>query len=86
MTHETLSAAAVMPARAHATLADRARSSIVALIAFLTLVDLFATQAILPSLARAYRVDPGGDGICGQRDNDWHGRVEPRRRSPQSED
>ena len=31
---------------------------IIALISFLTLVDLFATQAILPSLARAYGVAP----------------------------
>jgi len=46
------------------TLTDRARSSIVALIAFLTLVDLFATQAILPSLARAYRVTPAAMGFA----------------------
>jgi predicted MFS family arabinose efflux permease len=31
---------------------------VIGLIAFLTLVDLFATQAILPSLARAYQVSP----------------------------
>lgn len=31
----------------------------IAVISFLTLVDLFATQAILPSLAAAYRVSPG---------------------------
>jgi YNFM family putative membrane transporter len=31
----------------------------IAIISFLTLVDLFATQAILPSLAAAYRVSPG---------------------------
>src|SRR5437016_5193053 len=34
------------------------RTSIVALTAFLTLVDLFATQAILPSLRQAYGVTP----------------------------
>jgi MFS transporter, YNFM family, putative membrane transport protein len=35
-----------------------ARSVVICLIAFLTLVDLFATQAILPSLTRAYGVTP----------------------------
>src|SRR5438067_5935831 len=34
------------------------RTIVIGLIAFLTVVDLFATQAILPSLARAYRVSP----------------------------
>jgi YNFM family putative membrane transporter len=32
--------------------------AVIAVISFLTLVDLFATQAILPSLARAYQVSP----------------------------
>jgi YNFM family putative membrane transporter len=31
------------------------RNFVIGLAAFLTVVDLFATQAILPSLARAYR-------------------------------
>jgi len=31
----------------------------IAAVSFLTLVDLFATQAILPSLAVAYKVTPG---------------------------
>ena len=34
------------------------RNLVIGLIAFLTVVDLFATQAILPSLARAYGVMP----------------------------
>jgi predicted MFS family arabinose efflux permease len=34
------------------------RTLVIGLIAFLTVVDLFATQAILPSLTRAYRVSP----------------------------
>ncbi|MGB8897082.1 MAG: MFS transporter [Pseudolabrys sp.] len=34
------------------------RTIIIGLTAFLTVVDLFATQAILPSLAQAYRVSP----------------------------
>ena len=36
-----------------------ARLFAIAIISFLTLVDLFATQAILPSLAAAYGVSPG---------------------------
>ncbi|WP_162918743.1 MFS transporter [Taklimakanibacter deserti] len=36
-----------------------ARLIAIAIISFLTLVDLFATQAILPSLAAAYHVSPG---------------------------
>jgi len=34
----------------------------IALIAFLTVVDLFATQAILPALTRAYGVSPAATG------------------------
>src|SRR5262249_24144183 len=34
------------------------RTIVIGLIAFLTVVDLFATQAILPSLAQAYGVSP----------------------------
>jgi predicted MFS family arabinose efflux permease len=37
---------------------------IIGLIAFLTLVDLFATQAILPALAEAYRVTPAAMGVA----------------------
>ena len=40
------------------------RSFIIALTAFLTVVDLFATQAILPSLARHYGVTPGQMGFA----------------------
>jgi len=41
------------------------RSSIlIGVIGFLTLVDLFATQAILPSLAEAYRVKPSEIGLA----------------------
>ncbi len=36
----------------------------IALIAFLTLVDLFATQAILPSLVQAYHVTPADMGVA----------------------
>ncbi len=37
---------------------------VIGLVAFLTLVDLFATQAILPSLARAYAVSPAAMGFA----------------------
>ncbi len=37
---------------------------VIGLIAFLTLVDLFATQAILPALAGAYRVSPAAMGVA----------------------
>jgi len=40
------------------------RTLVIALIAFLTLVDLFATQAILPALARHYGVSPAAMGTA----------------------
>ncbi len=40
------------------------RSLVVGVIGFLTLVDLFATQAILPSLAKLYGVAPGAIGFA----------------------
>jgi predicted MFS family arabinose efflux permease len=40
------------------------RSLVVGLIGFLTLVDLFATQAILPALARLYGVTPSQIGVA----------------------
>jgi predicted MFS family arabinose efflux permease len=40
------------------------RSLLIAVIGFLTLVDLFATQAILPSLAEAYGVRPSEIGVA----------------------
>ena len=40
------------------------RSAVIGLTAFLTVVDLFATQAILPSLARAYNVSPAAMGFA----------------------
>ena len=47
----------------HAASAFR-RNLVIGLIAFLTVVDLFATQAILPSLARAYGVRPAAMGFA----------------------
>src|SRR2546425_7999533 len=40
------------------------RTFIVGLIGFLTLVDLFAAQALLPTLARAYHVAPASMGLA----------------------
>jgi YNFM family putative membrane transporter len=40
------------------------RSLVIGLTAFLTVVDLFATQAILPSLTRQYNVTPGAMGFA----------------------
>src|SRR3974390_2208008 len=40
------------------------RSLVIGLTAFLTVVDLFATQAILPSLALHYGVTPGAMGFA----------------------
>ncbi len=40
------------------------RNILIGLVAFLTLVDLFATQAILPALARAYGVGPAAMGLA----------------------
>ncbi len=40
------------------------RSLVIGLTAFLTVVDLFATQAILPSLARAYGTTPAMMGFA----------------------
>src|SRR5712672_211222 len=40
------------------------RSVVICVTAFLTVVDLFATQAILPSLARAYNVSPAAMGFA----------------------
>ncbi len=40
------------------------RSLVIALTAFFTLVDLFATQAILPSLTKHYGVSPAAMGLA----------------------
>jgi predicted MFS family arabinose efflux permease len=40
------------------------RTIVIGLTAFLTVVDLFATQAILPTLARAYQVTPAAMGFA----------------------
>lgn len=50
--------------QSHSTIALLFRSFVIALTAFLTVVDLFATQAILPALARHYAVTPGTMGFA----------------------
>src|SRR5215831_16834328 len=57
---------AAVPAHAAAERDPHAlrRALVIGLMAFLTLVDLFATQAILPSLARFYRVSPAAMGLA----------------------
>jgi len=51
-------------AAAHASPHALVRTFVIGLIAFLTLVDLFATQAILPALARHYQVSPAAMGFA----------------------
>jgi len=57
---QTMDAGATLSGSASPTL----RLFTIALIAFLTLVDLFATQAILPSLVKAYGVTPASMGFA----------------------
>jgi predicted MFS family arabinose efflux permease len=52
------------PTMANGAASHALRLFTVALVAFLTLVDLFATQAILPSLAKAYGVMPAAMGFA----------------------
>jgi len=48
----------------HRSAAVVLRPFVIGLMAFLTVVDLFATQAILPSLARHYQVSPAAMGFA----------------------
>lgn len=57
----TLALNPATPAMAHGA---ARRAFVIGLIGFLTLVDLFAAQAILPSLARHYGVAPGQIGVA----------------------
>ncbi len=55
----------LMPAaHTNGTRHQAVRTLVIGLVAFLTLVDLFATQAILPALARAYHVSPAAMGLA----------------------
>ena len=59
-----LTSEAVLPGVRPNAAADIWRFGLIALIAFLTLVDLFATQAILPSLVRKFDVAPSTMGVA----------------------
>ncbi|TIW67081.1 MAG: MFS transporter, partial [Mesorhizobium sp.] len=52
------------PRRLRMVAADSWRFGLIALIAFLTLVDLFATQAILPSLVARFGVSRATMGFA----------------------
>ncbi len=62
--NEAPRAVEAMPGGMPRTGAALLRFVIIAVTAFLTLVDLFATQAILPSLTRHYGVTPAAMGIA----------------------
>ena len=64
MSTEIAAAGPIAAAQRSVRLESRLRSPIIALAAFLTLVDLFATQAILPSLAQAYHVSAAAMGFA----------------------
>ena len=60
-----ISLEALQPAsRTDSALAGLLRSIVIALTAFLTVADLFATQAILPTLTRHYDVSPAAMGTA----------------------
>ena len=63
MAHAVLSEAVQMRMQGHSS-GVLLRTIVIGLTAFLTVVDLFATQAILPSLARAYQVTPAAMGFA----------------------
>jgi predicted MFS family arabinose efflux permease len=63
MTEMSQTMHASMPVRGRA-LDGAWRNFVIGLIAFLTVVDLFATQAILPSLAKHYNVTPSAMGFA----------------------
>lgn len=63
MTRATAVATATLPAVSdRTTVGARVRPLVIGTVAFLTVVDLFATQAILPSLAMHYAVSPAAMG------------------------
>ena len=59
-----LSMTAAMPDESRVSPGALRRSLTIGTIGFLTLVDLFATQAILPALARSYGVTPAQIGVA----------------------
>src|SRR5919202_3796499 len=60
-----LTPAPAMPIHTHERRSSAfARTLLIGLIAFLTVIDLFGTQAILPALAQAYKVTPAAMGFA----------------------
>jgi hypothetical protein len=64
MFKSTIDAAFTRPRASHSAAAALLRAVVIVLTAFLTVVDLFATQAILPSLVKAYGVSPAAMGVA----------------------
>lgn len=64
MRTERIEARADIPIAMPRERAMHLRSAVVGVIGFLTLVDLFATQAILPTLAKTYGVAPSAIGFA----------------------
>ena len=64
MTELARASEARAPATQSRSAAAILRFFVIALTAFLTVVDLFATQAILPSLTRHYGVTPAAMGFA----------------------
>src|SRR5687768_6588826 len=61
---EVIAVAAPSAAQAARSSGALLRTLAIGLTAFLTTIDLFAVQAILPSLAEAYRVSPAAMGTA----------------------
>ena len=67
-----LSSAPAMPMHLHQHRSGAfARTLLIGLIAFLTVIDLFGTQAILPALTKAYDVTPAAMGFAVT--GEWRG-------------
>ncbi len=77
---------AALPDETHVSPGALRRSLTIGTIGFLTLVDLFATQAILPALARSYGVTPAADRRRRQRLDDRHGDRRPAGRRARAQD
>jgi MFS transporter, YNFM family, putative membrane transport protein len=64
MVKSTFDVALSQPRASHPFASALLRAVVICLTAFLTVVDLFATQAILPSLVKAYGVSPAVMGVA----------------------
>lgn len=64
MARARIDVSAIEPATMPASQAAFWRSVVIGLIGFMTLVDLFATQALLPTLVATYKVSPAAMGFA----------------------